>query len=46
MSGVRSADDLADIPYADVGRFLPAAGLMRIRELVASHPDFRAEPAF
>jgi hypothetical protein len=46
LSGLRSADDSADIPHADAGRFLPAVGLMRIRELVASHPDFRAEPAF
>jgi hypothetical protein len=46
LSGLRSADDPADIPYVDAGRFLPAVGLMRIRELVASHPNFMAEPAF
>jgi hypothetical protein len=46
LSGLRSADDPTDIPYADAGRFLPAVGLVRIRELVASHPDFRAEPDF
>jgi hypothetical protein len=44
VSGLRSADDPADIPGADAGRFLPAVGLMRIRELVARYPDFRAEP--
>lgn len=44
VSGLRSADDPADIPYADAGRFLPAVGLMRIRELVARYPDFKAEP--
>jgi hypothetical protein len=44
VSGLRSADDPADIPDADAGRFLPAVGLMRIRELLARYPDFRAEP--
>jgi hypothetical protein len=43
LSGLRSADDPADIPYVDAGRFLPAVGLMRIRELVARHPEFEAE---
>src|ERR1700723_2739268 len=28
LSGLRSADDPADIPYPDAGRFLPAVGLM------------------
>jgi hypothetical protein len=46
LSGLRSADDPADISHDDADRFLPAVGLMRIRELVASHPDFRAEPDF
>jgi hypothetical protein len=46
VSGLRSADDPADIPDTDAGRFLPAVGLMRIRELVARYPDFRAEPDF
>ena len=46
LSGLRSADDSVDIPYADAGRFLPSVGRIRIRELVASHPDFKAEPAF
>ena len=43
LSGLRSADDPMDIPYADAGRFLPAVGLMRLRELVARYPDFKAE---
>lgn len=46
VSGLRSADDPADIPYADAGQFLPAVGLTRIRELVARYPEFRAEPDF
>jgi hypothetical protein len=46
FSALRSADDPADIAHGDAGRFLPAVGLMRLRELVARHPDFRAEPAF
>jgi hypothetical protein len=46
VSGLRSADDPVDIPNADAGQFLPAVGLMRIRELVARYPDFRAEPDF
>jgi hypothetical protein len=44
LSGLRSADDPVDIPYDDAGRFLPAVGLMRLRELVARYPDFKAEP--
>ncbi len=43
LSGLRSADDPVDIPYADAGRFRPAVGLMRLRELVARYPDFKAE---
>jgi hypothetical protein len=44
LSGLRSADDPADISHDDANRFLPAVGLMRIRELVARYPDFRADP--
>jgi hypothetical protein len=43
LSGLRSADDPVDIPYADAGRFLPAVGLMRLRELAARYPDFKAD---
>jgi hypothetical protein len=46
LSGLRSADDPADIPYVDAGRFLPAVGLMRIRELVARYPEYEAELEF
>ena len=46
LSGLHSVDDAADIPYIDSGRFLPAAGLMRIRELVARYPEFKAELEF
>jgi len=44
ISGLRSADDPTDIPYEDAGRFLPDIALLRIRELVARHPDFTAQP--
>ena len=44
LSGLRSAGDLTDISYADAGRFLlPAVGLLRLRELVARYPEFKAE---
>jgi hypothetical protein len=46
LSGLRSADDPADISHRDANRFLPAVGLKRIRELVARYPDFKAEPDF
>jgi hypothetical protein len=46
LSGLRSADDPADIPYGDAGRYLPTVGLMRIRELVARYPEYRAELEF
>jgi hypothetical protein len=44
LSGLRSADDPADISHDDADRFLPAVGLVRIRELVSRYPDFNAEP--
>jgi hypothetical protein len=44
LSGLRSADDPADISHDDANRFLPAVGLMRIRELIARYPDLEAEP--
>jgi hypothetical protein len=43
VSGLRSADDPADISYDDAGRFLPAVLLMRVRELVARYPEFKAD---
>ena len=46
VSGLRSADDPADISHDDADRFLPAVGLMRIRELVARYPDFKSETDF
>lgn len=46
LSGLRSADDPADIPDVDAGRFLPAVALMRIRALVARYPEFKAGPEF
>ena len=44
VSALRSADDPADIPHGDAGSFLPAVALVRLRELVARYPEFRAEP--
>jgi hypothetical protein len=43
VSGLRSADNPVDISYDDAGRFLPAVLLMRVRELVARYPEFKAE---
>ena len=43
LSGLRSADDPADISHDDANRFLPAVGLLRIRELITRYPDFKAE---
>jgi hypothetical protein len=42
LSGFRAEDDL----YGEAGRFIPAIGLTRLRELVARYPDFKAEPTF
>jgi hypothetical protein len=46
LSGLRSADDPADISNDDADRFLPAVGLMRIRELTARYPHYSADPGF
>jgi hypothetical protein len=46
LSGLRSADEPADIARGDAGRFLPAVGLMRLRELAARYPAFEAEREF
>ena|ERR1700690_1795086 len=43
-SGVCSVGDDANPLYGVAGRFLPAVGLMRIRELVARYPEFEAAP--
>jgi hypothetical protein len=43
LASLRSADDPVDISYDDAGRFLPAVLLMRVRELVARYPEFKAE---
>jgi len=36
----------ARFSHDDADRFLPAVGLMRIRELVARYPDFKSETDF
>jgi hypothetical protein len=43
LSGLRSADDPADISHDDANRFLPTVGLQRIRELVQRYPEFKAD---
>ena len=42
ISGLRS-DGGSKTLHRDVGRFIPAVGLMRLRELVAKYPEFKAE---
>jgi hypothetical protein len=44
LSGVGRDADSANLLEPAVGRFFPAAGLKRIRELVALYPEFKAEP--
>jgi hypothetical protein len=46
LSGLRSGQDPAVISHGDAGRFLPAVGLIRLRELLARYPDFKAEPGW
>jgi hypothetical protein len=41
LSGLRSTG--GSTVYADVERFLPTVGLMRLRALVAKYPKFEAE---
>ena len=42
VSGLRSDGD-SKMSYGDVARFTPTVGLMRLRELVAKYPEFKAE---
>jgi hypothetical protein len=44
LSGLCSETDSENGMYGDAGRFGPTVGLMRLRELVGRHPDFKAEP--
>ena len=41
ISGLRGEGDLPGMD-SGAGRFLPMVGLMRVRELVARYPDFKA----
>lgn len=41
LSGLRSTSE--STVYGDVERFLPTAGLMRLRGVVAKYPKFEAE---
>jgi hypothetical protein len=42
ISGLRAAPGLGSMEDSEVGDFLPAVGLMRLRELVARYPKFEA----
>jgi hypothetical protein len=44
LSRVDGDEDNANLMHQEAGRFFPALGLMRIRELVALCPEFKAEP--
>jgi hypothetical protein len=44
LSGLCSEADSENGMYGDAGRFGPAVGLKRLRELVGRYPDFKAEP--
>ncbi len=46
VSGICSDQNYTNPLYADAGRFLPAVGLQRLRELVEKYPDFQAELEF
>jgi hypothetical protein len=46
LSGVSSQTDGDNPLDLEAARFLPAVGLMRLRELVARSPKFEAEPDF
>jgi hypothetical protein len=43
VSGLCSEADSEDDGYKEAGRFAPAVGIMRLRELVARYPDFKAK---
>jgi hypothetical protein len=43
LSKVCSEEEDANPLYPEAGRFVPAVGLMRLRELVARYPGFEAE---
>lgn len=42
ISGLRAAPGLGSVEDSEVGDFLPAVGLMRLRELVARYPKLEA----
>ena len=46
VSGICLDQNYAKPLYVDAGRFLPAVGLMRLRELVGRYPDLEAPPDF
>jgi len=43
LSQVCSDEDNASPLYAEAGRFIPAVGLMRLRELVGRYPDHKVD---
>jgi hypothetical protein len=44
LSGTYAVADVGNSLYEEAGRFAPAVGLMRLKELMGRHPDFKAEP--
>jgi len=42
ISGLRGTAELESLGDSGIDEFLPAVGLMRLRELVARHPEFEA----
>jgi hypothetical protein len=44
LSGLRSIDAIAGIPYSDACLLAPQIGLTRLRALVARNPQFEAAP--
>jgi hypothetical protein len=43
LSGLCSEAESENGMYAEAGRFAPAAGLKRLRDLVARYPEFKVE---
>jgi hypothetical protein len=46
LSGLWTEPEPENGMYGDAGRFGPAVGLKRLRDLVARYPEFKAEPGF
>ena len=42
LSAVYAADDAANTAFGDAGRFLPTVATMRLKQLVAQYPKYKA----